>query len=85
MQQLQPRSWLNEILVCYIEEHLSPDYPWKDKTNLKLCIKCDVDEHPLEYCLVMFKNIINKRNLNLLFGVPKNDVIKYKKLQIVMR
>ena len=53
--------------VCYREEHLSPNCPWKDKTNLKLCTKCGVKEYSLEDFLVMLEKIVIKKNINHFF------------------
>ena len=53
--------------------------------NLKLCTRCGVREHSLEDFPVVLKKLLNKNNINLVSGVPKNDMIKNKNLQIVTR
>ena len=57
----------------------------KDQIDLNFCTKCGVGHHSLEDFPIMLEKIMNKRNINHLSRVHKNDVINIKNLQIITR
>ena len=71
--------------MCYSEEHLIPDYPWKDMTNLKFCTKCGIREHFLEEWPIMLEALNNKKNVIILYSVSKKFALNTKNLQIITR
>ena len=76
----EPRCW-----ICYKDNHLSADCPYKDRIDLKYCNACGVGDHSLEDCPIMLENIINKKLVNNLSCVPKNDLHCAKNLQVISR
>ena len=71
--------------ICFNQDHLSPNCPLKDKTNLKFCTKCGVKDHSLEDCPIIIRKIMSNKNVNLLSRVPKHEILNRKNLQIVTR
>ena len=71
--------------MCYSEDHLIPNYPWRDRTKLKFCTKSGVGDHSLEYCPIMIDALNKIRNFNVLPCVPKNDAAITKNMQIITR
>lgn len=59
--------------------------PFKDKTYLTFYTKCGVGDHSLEYFPIMLEKLMNKRNINHLSKVHKNDMVNTKNLQIITR
>lgn len=47
------------------QDHLSPDCPLKDRTNMTFCTTCVVGYHYLEYFSIMLEMIMTKNNVNL--------------------
>ena len=76
----RPKCW-----ICYKENHLSADFPYKDRIDIKYCNNCGVGDHSLEDCPIMLETIINKRSVNSLSCVPKSDVQSTKNLQVITR
>jgi hypothetical protein len=70
---------------CWKDDHISPDCPIKDKTDLKFCNICGVGDHSLEDCLIVLEKVMNKRNVNLLHTVPKQEILNSKNLHVVTR
>jgi hypothetical protein len=70
---------------CWKEDHISPDFPIKDRVDLKFCNICGVDDHSLEDFPIVLDKIMNKKTVNLLHRVPKQEVLNSKNLHIVTR
>ena len=52
---------------------------------MKFCTTCDVGVHSLEDCPILLKKNINKKLVNNLSLVHKNDILNVKNLQIITR
>ena len=46
--------------TCYKNDHLSPNHPYKDKIDLKFCIKVVVGGQPLEEFPIILEKIKKK-------------------------
>jgi hypothetical protein len=42
---------------CWKDDHISPDFPIKDITDLKFCNICGVGDHSLEDCLIVLEKL----------------------------
>lgn len=75
-----PRCWL-----CYKENYLTADCPYKDRLDLKYYNTYGVGDHSLEECPIMLENIINKKSVNSLSCVPRSNVHCAKNIQVITR
>jgi len=68
---------------CWKEDHISHDFPIKDKTNLKFYNICGVGDHSLEYYPITLEKVTNKRNVNLLQTIPKKEILNSKNFHVI--
>ena len=77
-------EWFS-CFTCFRNNHLNPNCPYKDQIDLNVCTKCRVGDHSLEDFPIILETIMNKKNVNHLSRVPKNEVLNTKKLQLITR
>ena len=63
------------LYVIRLIDHLCFECPIKDQNDLKFCSKCGVGEHSLEDFPIILEKKMNKKNVNHLLRVHKNDAV----------
>ena len=65
------------------DDYICLDFPIKDIIDLKICDICEMSDHFNEYFPIVLEKVMNKRNINLLHIVPKQDIVNSKNLHVV--
>lgn len=67
------------------EGYIALNNPLKDKTNLCFCNMCRFWDHSLEDFPEIIEEFFNKRTLNLIQNVPREDIFNLKSIHVFMR
>jgi len=71
------------LFKFFKEDHISPNFPIKKRIDMKLCNICGVRDHSLEDFSIVLEKGMNKRNVNLLHTVPKQEILNSKNIHVV--
>ena len=74
-----------KLWICYKDNNLSTECPFKDRFDLKFCTTFGVRDHSLQDFPIMLEKIMNQKLVNILSCVPKNENPNLKTLQIITR